>query len=74
MGTPATEPRTVTCEPRDVIRTPVEEHGRQRVLAVCERCGAFRDVTGVEADRVFALLHPALDLDGQVRDAAEVSS
>ena len=74
MGTPATEPRTVTCEPRDVIRTPVEEHGRQRVLAVCECCGAFRDVTGVEADRVFALLHPEASLNGHDPNAAELPS
>lgn len=45
------------CDGHDIIRTPVDRDGQQRVLAVCARCGAFRDVTGVPVSRLFHLLH-----------------
>jgi len=51
------------CHARDIIRTPVDRGGEQRILAVCARCGAFRDVTGVSRPRVFHLLHDDWELD-----------
>ncbi|MFQ6133328.1 MAG: hypothetical protein ACE5R4_14895 [Armatimonadota bacterium] len=64
---------TPACHARDIIRTPVDKGGRQRILAVCAACGAFRDVTGIPRPEVFELLHEDWELDGHTLTPPEDS-
>ena len=73
MARAETTKRQIRCHTRDIIRTPVERGGQQRILAVCARCGAFRDVTGVPRERVFKLLHRDWQFNGNTLSPPEKS-
>ncbi|MFQ5809935.1 MAG: hypothetical protein ACE5JM_09980 [Armatimonadota bacterium] len=51
----------IKCTPRDIIRIPRMSEDALRVLGVCARCGAFRDVTGLATHDVYAAVHERPD-------------
>ena len=53
------------CKQQDIIRVPMTSGTTLRVLAVCSKCGAFRDVTGLSASDAYRALHEAPDAGHQ---------
>ena len=45
------------CSQTDIIRIPMTAGDTLRVLGVCARCGAFRDVTGLSASEAYDAIH-----------------